>query len=182
MKDQVCFASDVQDSSTGAAGTAAGSAPALKGVLVPQYRIALRQVGVVRYAKAPISDSEAAAAVFAELTRDADREHLMALYLSGAADPIGCEIIAIGGRHSASSTAAELYKGALLANASTTILGHNHMSGRVRPSESDFEFTRAAIRAGEVLSIPLLDHVIVSRSGAFHSMRSHDNVFDDVGM
>ena len=178
MKNQVCFASDVQDSSTGAAGTAAGTRAAFTGVLVPQYRIALRQVGAVHYAEAPISDSEAAAAVFAELARDADREHLMALYLSGAADPIGCEIIAIGGRHSASCSAAEIYKGALLANASSVLIGHNHLSGNVRPSEADFEFTRAAIRAGEALGVALLDHVIVSRSGAFHSMRLRDNLFD----
>lgn len=149
-----------------------------RGVAVPQYRIALREVGTATYAAAIIDAVEVAADVFHELTHDADREHVMALYLSALNAPIGCEIIAIGGRSSASFTPAEVFKGALLANASTLVIGHNHTSGNVRPSNADVEFTRHVRAAGEVLGIPLLDHVIVAPSGEYHSMREHGGMFD----
>jgi DNA repair protein RadC len=42
---------------------------------------------------------------------------------------------------------------------------HNHPSGTLVPSSDDVEFTRAIARAGELMGIPLYDHVIVSRAG-----------------
>ena len=52
---------------------------------------------------------------------------------------------------------------ALLLGASSIIVVHNHPSGDVTPSPQDIETTRALIRAGQTLGLPLRDHVILGR-------------------
>jgi DNA repair protein RadC len=58
----------------------------------------------------------------------------------------------------------EVFKHALAANASAIVLVHNHPSGDPMPSEADIRVTRDLIRAGGVLKIEVLDHVILGRS------------------
>ena len=52
---------------------------------------------------------------------------------------------------------------AILANASAIVLVHNHPSGDPTPSEGDIKVTRDLIRAGQLLKIDVLDHVILGR-------------------
>lgn len=56
-----------------------------------------------------------------------------------------------------------VFQRALLLGASSIIVAHNHPSGDVTPSPQDIETTRALIRAGQVLGVPLRDHVILGR-------------------
>ena len=60
--------------------------------------------------------------------------------------------------------AREVFRAAILANASAVVLVHNHPSGDPTPSEADIRVTRDLIRASQVLKIDLLDHVIVGRA------------------
>jgi DNA repair protein RadC len=64
----------------------------------------------------------------------------------------------------------DVFREATLAGASAVILFHNHPSGEPRPSEDDVQLTRRMIEAGEVMGIPVLDHMILVDRG-FHSMR-----------
>jgi DNA repair protein RadC len=57
----------------------------------------------------------------------------------------------------------EVFKAAIAANASAIILVHNHPSGDPTPSEADIKVTRDLIRAGQVLKIDVLDHIILGR-------------------
>lgn len=57
----------------------------------------------------------------------------------------------------------EVFKAAITANASALILVHNHPSGDPTPSEADIKVTRDLIRAGQLLKIEVLDHVILGR-------------------
>ena len=58
----------------------------------------------------------------------------------------------------------EVFKTAIAANASAIVLAHNHPSGDPTPSEADIKVTRDLIRAGHLLKIEVLDHVILGRS------------------
>ncbi len=58
----------------------------------------------------------------------------------------------------------EVFKAAIAANASAIVLVHNHPSGDPTPSEADIKVTRDLIRAGQVLKIEVLDHVIIGRA------------------
>ncbi len=60
--------------------------------------------------------------------------------------------------------AREVFKAAISANASAIVLAHNHPSGDPTPSEADIKVTRDLIRAGQVLKIDVLDHVILGRA------------------
>jgi DNA repair protein RadC len=58
----------------------------------------------------------------------------------------------------------EVFKPAIAANAAAVILMHNHPSGDPSPSEADIKVTRDLIRAGQLLKIDVLDHVILGRA------------------
>ena len=58
----------------------------------------------------------------------------------------------------------EVFKAAIAANAAAIVLAHNHPSGDPTPSEADIKVTRDLIRAGQLLKIDVLDHVIIGRA------------------
>jgi DNA repair protein RadC len=58
----------------------------------------------------------------------------------------------------------EVFKAAIAANAAAVVLAHNHPSGDPTPSEADIKVTRDLIRAGQLLKIEVLDHVIIGRA------------------
>jgi DNA repair protein RadC len=58
----------------------------------------------------------------------------------------------------------EVFKPAIAANAAAVVLVHNHPSGDPTPSEADIKVTRDLIRAGQLLKIEVLDHVILGRA------------------
>jgi DNA repair protein RadC len=60
----------------------------------------------------------------------------------------------------------EVFRGAIAANAAALIIVHNHPSGDPTPSEADIKATRDLIRAGQLLKIEVLDHVILGRATA----------------
>lgn len=57
----------------------------------------------------------------------------------------------------------EVFRAAIAAGASAVILAHNHPSGDPLPSEADIRVTRDLIRAGQLLKIEVLDHIILGR-------------------
>lgn len=60
----------------------------------------------------------------------------------------------------------EVFKPAIAANAAALVLVHNHPSGDPTPSEADVRVTRDLVRAGQLLKIEVLDHVILGRPSA----------------
>lgn len=58
----------------------------------------------------------------------------------------------------------EVFKRAIAANAAAIVLAHNHPSGDPTPSEADIKVTRDLIRAGQLLKIEVLDHIIFGRA------------------
>jgi DNA repair protein RadC len=60
----------------------------------------------------------------------------------------------------------EVFKAAIAANAFAIVLAHNHPSGDPTPSEADIKVTRDLIRAGSLLKIEVLDHIILGRATA----------------
>ena len=70
----------------------------------------------------------------------------------------------------------EVFKRALLNNAYGIICVHNHPSGNPAPSEADEITTKRLRDAGEMLGVPVLDHVIVTAEQRYYSFRSCDNI------
>ncbi len=69
----------------------------------------------------------------------------------------------------------DVFRHLIADNATRFIIAHNHPSGRSMPSRDDLRFTDRLVKAGAMMEIPLLDHVIVSRE-QFYSFADHGRV------
>jgi len=65
----------------------------------------------------------------------------------------------------------EVFQPAIAIGAVALVIAHNHPSGDPSPSAEDLEVTRRLADAGRLLGVTLLDHIVWTRGGAFHSVR-----------
>jgi DNA repair protein RadC len=100
-----------------------------------------------------------------------DREHFVVIMVDAASNIIGINTVAIGTLLSAQVTGREVFKPAILANAASIVLAHNHPSGEVQPSASDIALTAKLSACGDALDIHVLDHIIVGDCGRFTSLK-----------
>ena len=127
-------------------------------------RVQLVREGIELYDPIAISGPQDAYR-FLKNVRDYDRESLYSIMLDAGNQVIGCEEVSRGSLNTTRTHPSEIYKSAILANALSLILAHNHPSGNLEPSSEDVEFTRAVVRAGEVLGVELYDHLVFSDAG-----------------
>jgi DNA repair protein RadC len=83
----------------------------------------------------------------------------------------GHHVVTHGTKDTLLVSPAEAFRAAVIANAAAVVLMHNHPSGEASPSEADIKVTRDMIRAGQLLKVEVLDHVIIGR-GQFQSLRT----------
>lgn len=100
-----------------------------------------------------------------------DREQLIVLMLTAKNDLIGVHVASIGNLTSAIVCPREVFKAAILANACSIIVAHNHPSGDPEPSTEDYGVTRTLKAAGTLLGIPLEDHIVIGSPGRYVSFR-----------
>jgi len=104
----------------------------------------------------------------ADLLREENRayevEHFQVVLLNTRRKLIRIEKISQGTLDTILVHPREVFKLAITANAAAVVLAHNHPSGDPSPSEADIKVTRDLIRAGQLLKIEVLDHVIIGRA------------------
>lgn len=93
---------------------------------------------------------------------DLAHEELWVLLLNRANFVIGKQFISKGGQAGTVVDPKIIFKAAIEQNAASVILVHNHPSGNLKPSASDIEITKKMMKAGLLLEITVLDHLIVS--------------------
>lgn len=108
-----------------------------------------------------VTSPEAAADLVVPALRSLDRERCVALLLDTKHRLLELATVSVGSVDHTFMAPREVYRDALLANASAIVLAHNHPSGDPEPSRDDELLTRRLVRAGEILGVPLLDHVVV---------------------
>lgn len=116
-------------------------------------------------------DPESIARRFCSLKFKA-QEHMCVMTLDSANHEIGVHEVTTGLVNQAPVHPREIMRHAILDNAVSIILVHNHPSGSTEPSNEDFNITRVICAAGRIMQIKVLDHLIVSKSG-FTSLRRH---------
>jgi DNA repair protein RadC len=109
-------------------------------------------------------------ALIEEAIVPSDREQFVCLHLSTKNHLVSWEITSVGSLNATIVHPREVFKGAILANAASVILCHNHPSGDPEPSGADLQLTRRLVKAGDVIGIDVLDHVVVTETG-FVSLR-----------
>jgi len=90
------------------------------------------------------------------------REHFKLLSLTSKNRLISADDISVGTLDSSLAHPREIFQAAISKSASSIILVHNHPSGDLSPSKNDSEITRRIERAGKIVGIELLDHVILT--------------------
>lgn len=131
-----------------------------------------------------IASSDDAFALFQHLVRNQTEELWVAL-LDVKSHVIHTEMVSRGTVNSSLAGLREIFAPAVKRMAAGILVAHNHPSGNAEPSKEDIHFTSQLVRGGNILGIPLLDHVIVATGGSV-SMREKnkslfiDNVFGEV--
>lgn len=104
--------------------------------------------------------------------QDLTHEESWVLLLNNNARIIRCAHLSSGGLTETSVDVRMLLKEALLSNATSFILIHNHPSGRMTPSRADKDLTQRVQKAGQAVNIRMIDHVIVSDSSDMNNYYS----------
>lgn len=91
------------------------------------------------------------------------KEHLRGLYLNSHNRIIHDEVISIGTINTNIVHPREVFRPAIEYSAAAVVLAHNHPSGNPSPSTEDVEITEQLIRAGKIIGINVLDHVIITK-------------------
>lgn len=101
-----------------------------------------------------------------------DCECLVVLLLNTRRRVKGHHLVSIGLLDQLLVHPREIFSVALVMKAAAIVLAHNHPSGEPAPSEADIKVTRDLMRAGQLLKIEVLDHVIIGTTPPFLSLRA----------
>ena len=95
------------------------------------------------------------------------QEYFLVLSLNGANDIQAKRVVTIGLLNSSQVHPREVFSDCIKERAASIILAHNHPSGNVEPSREDIVVTKKLQKAGDILGIPVLDHIIFSENNTF---------------
>lgn len=123
----------------------------------------------VKQSAPDFSSPQAIAEYVMEDMRFLSQESFCAVYLSTKNQLIARQTLSIGTIDASFAKARDVFRWALRYNAASVVLLHNHPSGDPEPSREDIAVTQHIARAGEVMEIPVLDHIIIG-DGVFVSL------------
>ncbi len=130
--------------------------------IVPEMRLALtKEPGGKPLAIGCPDDLER----FVEPLKHYSEEHFVAFHLDAKNQVTGYHIVSDGTVSASLAHPREVFKAALLANSHAIIVAHNHPAGSMTPSSEDIDVTEILIKAGDLMGIKVIDHIIVSSNG-----------------
>lgn len=126
-----------------------------------------------------INNSQAVVDFIARYASDLASECILVFNLDTRGNLINFSRVTTGTLGMAPISGREMFKTAILSNAASIIMAHNHPSGDPTPSLQDVNTTEKIIQCGKILDIPLLDHIIVGSGGSSYSfLAMNDDLFD----
>ncbi|WP_288619355.1 JAB domain-containing protein [uncultured Eubacterium sp.] len=126
------------------------------------------------YSDIPLKTPEDAIRVMGEWMKGLDREVVCVVNMQADLRPINMNIVSMGVLDQSMVHPREIYKSAILSNAHSMLMMHNHPSGSLEPSVEDIRITDRMEQVGMILGIPLTDHVIVGRGIEYYSFREKE--------
>ena len=132
-------------------------------------KIQMVRDGTLEYGKKAIKGPQDLAELGMKFLKHADREIFLLVCLN-TRNNINCiHVVSIGTVNTSLVSPREVLKAAILSNASSVAFIHNHPSGDPDPSDDDIKITNRLVECGKLFGIELLDHVIISDDGKYHS-------------
>lgn len=154
-----------------------GVGPAKCATLVASLEVARRLAGRRLEAGATIRSPEDVYRHFHPQLRHLEQERFHVILLDGRHRVLRHTLVSQGTLTASLVHPREVFRPALRESAAALILVHNHPSGDPTPSREDEEVTERLVRAGGILGIPVLDHVVVAERG-YCSLRERGGSFD----
>lgn len=145
--------------------TVRGVGPAKAAQLKAAAEFAKRASALSREVRPRIESVDAAAELLTPRLEGKTKEHFLAVLLDNRHQLIRVAEIAVGSLSATLVHPRELFKEAIAASAAAVIIAHNHPSGDPEPSADDVSLTRRLIKAGTLLGIEVLDHLIIASRG-----------------
>lgn len=109
--------------------------------------------------------------IVADMICNMDRECMVVCAVDTKLKPVSIQITGVGTIDSCLYSVPEIFKMALLSNAASILLFHNHPSGEPSPSREDIQCTRRIAEAGKLLGIILQDHIILGDNDCYYSFK-----------
>jgi DNA repair protein RadC len=132
--------------------------------------------GNILYNVRKLSSPSDAAGLGRKFLDEADREQVIVCCLDNKNQPVSVNIVSMGTVNSSLVHPREVFKTAVLSNAASIILFHNHPSGDPEPSQEDINITERIKEAGKILGIELLDHIIIGSENRFISFKEKNMI------
>lgn len=136
---------------------------------VRELEVRYRELPLPAPSPATITTSRDAVAYIRAVTAGSVVERAVVVHLGPRCHVVGVEQVGVGGIANTPVDPASVFRGAILAGATTIIFGHCHPSGIATPSTADIALTMRLLAAGELLGIRVVDHVIVTDTGDYWS-------------
>lgn len=137
-------------------------------------RLCLKE-GNTLYSQREICTPKDAVSIMKEVLIEMDQEVALVVNVDTKGKPINFSMVSMGDIDRSLISVRNVYKSAILSNANSIILFHNHPSGDTQPSFEDFNVTNRIVEAGKLLGITLLDHIIVGAfDGREYSFRTNN--------
>lgn len=108
-----------------------------------------------------VTSPEAAAEILMPLMQGLDREHCVTLNLDTRHRLLAATTVSIGSIDHTFMSPREVFRDALLRDAAAIVIAHNHPSGDATPSRDDEAVTRRLGRAGDMIGVDVLDHLVI---------------------
>ena len=102
---------------------------------------------------------------------DPEKEAFVTVNLSTRNHVKSWNLCTLGTLDSTTVHAREVFRAAIMVSAAAIVLMHHHPSGNPMPSAEDLNITRQLIQAGNIIDIPVMDHVVIGTGGSFTSIR-----------
>lgn len=96
-----------------------------------------------------------------------DREAMIVVALNTKSEPTCLQVVSIGSLSASIVHPREVFKVAILSNAYSILLAHNHPSGDTTPSQEDIKLTKRIKNASDIMGVSLLDHLIIGSDGYY---------------
>lgn len=122
-----------------------------------------------RYASTePVTTSRQLYEAFRDRFQPLDREEFIVVLLDGKGRTMGFNVVSVGSLAASLVHPREVFKPAIIGNAASVVLLHNHPSGDPEPSAEDRALTRRLKEAGQLLGIRVIDHIVFG-DGSYRS-------------
>lgn len=139
-----------------------------------------RRIFLARPSEGTVIDSpETAVAVLSGDLMWAVQEHFAVILLDIKHKLVGQQIVTKGTATETLSHPRETFKMAIRQGATRILIAHNHPSGSLDPSPEDLSLTRQLLKSGQILDIPVLDHLILG-GGSYVSLRQHSTLWQEI--